>query len=101
VTYSISGTVAPGGLAKEGARVSLSGAKSASALTDSRGGFLFQGLAPGEYMLSLEGSREVRRVTLTDHSLGGVEFESGISRINSRISRKKNFNDLQIACCLP
>lgn len=74
LTYSISGTVAPGGLANEGARVSLSGPKSGNTATDSRGGFLFQGLSPGEYTLRLEQGGESRKVVLVDHSVGGVRF---------------------------
>ena len=87
VSYSISGTVAPGGLAKEGAKVSLSGAQSASALTDSRGGFLFQGLKAGDYTLTSEDA--TRKVTLTRPQRGRSEVLNHVMAFESRMARIK------------
>ncbi len=74
VTYSLSGVVAADGLAQEGETVSLSGAATATAVTDSHGEFLFQGLTPGDYTLTRAATGQTRRVAISESSVGGIRF---------------------------
>jgi len=74
VTYSVSGVVAREGLAQEGETVRLSGPATAQAVTDSHGEFHFQGLLPGEYVLTRAATGQTRRIAVSERSVGGVRF---------------------------
>ncbi len=51
-TYSISGTITAGGVALSGATITLSGASSATVVTDANGNYTFTGLANGSYTIT-------------------------------------------------
>jgi hypothetical protein len=75
ITYAINGTVSDGGMAVEGARVTLSGTGSGSATTDRHGCYSFTGLVPGEYSVGLAGAGDSRNVTISGSSVGEVDFD--------------------------
>jgi hypothetical protein len=75
ITYSVSGAVFEGGLPVGGSTVSLSGRASRTVQADNHGRYLFDRLSPGDYTVKLEGTERTQAVTVTSHSLGGVNFE--------------------------
>jgi len=74
ITYSVSGAVLENGLPVKWMKVILEGAANNETLTDNHGGYLFDRLKPGKYRIRLAGTQRSQTISITDHSLGGVNF---------------------------